>query len=288
MSIKKKFLAMAIIAGMMSLVSCGGEPENSSSSEISTTTAADEAETTTETEIETTTIEETTETTTEETTEIITETETLTETEVNADREILTNAELLSLINNVFGMISDGTFETDLQVAKDWDIVDEDAEINPEDEITAEFLISSSMRATGIVTGDSSMDEIINCAVEKGVIESTDLTAIDLTKAVDIVNAACYAWTHQEFDNEISVVLADGVIDLTSIIDADDCTINGNTIILPSDVADKITADTVFIVPDDTIDGTAYKAVIVTDNGDGTITVNANPADFTEVYGSIG
>lgn len=283
MSVKKKLLALVIVAGMMSIVSCGEESGNSSSGEA--TTVAMTAGTVAEAETEAGTVEETTEEETEPETEAETEEETDSEEE---SEHILTNAELLSLINNVFGMMSDGTFETDLQTAKDWDIVDPTAEIAPESEITAEFLVSASMRATGIVNGESSMDEIINCAVEKGVIESTDLSEIDLTKAVDVVNNACYAWTHQEFDTEINVELADGVIDLNGLVSADDCEINGNTIKLPAEFADSITAGTVFIVPDGTTDGTAYKADSVTDNGDGTITINGNPADFTEVYGSAG
>ncbi|MDE6092567.1 MAG: hypothetical protein K2G14_05665 [Ruminococcus sp.] len=280
MSIKKRFIALAVIAGLMSSVSCGAEPENSASGESQTVTESTEAVTETETETEPETVEETTE---EET-----EAETEPETEEEANGEILTNAELLSLINNVFGMMSDGTFETDLQTAKDWDVVDPDAEIDPDTEITAEFLVSASMRATGIVTGDSSMDEIIDCAVEKGVIDDTDLSNIDLSKAVDIVNGAYYAWTHREFETVTDIELADGVIDLNGVIDADECEIDGNTIKLPADFASAITAGTVFIVPDGSDDGTAYKAESVTDNGDGTITINGNLADFTQLDGTIG
>lgn len=281
MSVKKKFIAISVVACMMSFVSCGEEPESSSSGEVSS--VATTAESVTETETEAETAEETTEEETEPETEAGTE-----EAESERDEHILTNAEFLSLINNTFGMVSDGTFESDLQVAKDWDIVDADAETDPEAEITAEFLVSASMRATGMITGEASMDEIIDFAVEKGVIESTDLSAIDLSKAVDVVNNAYYAWTHQEFDTEINVELADGVVDLNGAVSADECEVDGNTIKLPSEVAEKITSGTVFIIPDDTLDGTAYKADVVTDNGDGTITINANPADFEEVYGSIG
>ncbi len=282
MFIRKKFLAIAIVVGMMSLVSCGEESENSSSSEVSSVATTTESVTEAETE------PETAEETTEEETEPETEAETEEESEAEEDGHILTNAELLSLINNTFGMVSDGTFESDLQVAKDWDIVDADAEMDSESEITAEFLVSASMRATGIVTGEASMEEIIDCAVEKGVIESADLSVIDLSKAVDVVNNAYYAWTHQDFDTEVNVELVDGVVDLNGLVSADECEIDGNTIKIPSEFAEKITSGTVFIIPDDTLDGTAYKADAVTDNGDGTITINANPADFEEVYGSIG
>ncbi|MDE6847957.1 MAG: hypothetical protein K2J44_01245 [Ruminococcus sp.] len=282
MSIRKKFTAIAVVACMMSFVSCGEEPESSSSDEVSS--VATTAESVTETETESEIVEETT----EEETESETEAETEEDAESEEDEHILTNAELLSLINNTFGMVSEGTFESDLQIAKDWDIVDADVETDPEAEITAEFLVSATMRATGIVTGEVSMEEIIDCAIEKGVIESTDLSAIDLSKAVDVVNNAYYAWTHQDFDTEINVELADGVIDLNGVVSADECEVDGNTIKLPSEFAEKITAGTVFIIPDDTFDGTAYKADAVTDNGDGTITINANPADFEEVYGSIG
>ncbi len=296
MSMKKKFLAMAVIAGLVSSVSCGTESESSSSAEPSSVaeTAAEvtEAETVEETTVEETAVEETEPETIEET---VPEAEEETSAESEADGEetgeILTNAELLSLINNLFGMTSDGTFENDLQVAKDWDIVDTDAEIDPDAEITAEFLVSASMRATGMVGGSDSADDIIKCAVEKGVIDSTDLSAIDLSKAVDIVEKAQEAWTNQEFDSEINVELADGVIDLTDKMSVSDFEIDGDTIKLPAEFAEEIKEGSVFILPDDSSeisDGKAYVADSITDNGDGTITISGSPADFTQVYGSIG
>lgn len=283
MSVKKKIIAMAVIAGLVSSVSCGAEPESSSSVETPATEATEietEPEATAESEIATEL-------------EIATESETTTEPEISEEEtgEIMKNSELLSLINNIFGMTSDGKFENDLQIAKDWDIVDSNAEIDPNAEITAEFLVSASMRATGMVTGDNSMEDIIDCAVETGVIDSTDLSAINLSKAVDVVEKAKYAWTHQEFDNEISVELADGVIDLTGRMSVDDFEIDGNTIKLPAEFADEITEGSVFILPDNSSeisDGASYVADAVTDNGDGTITINGSPADFTQVYGSIG
>ncbi len=281
MSMKKKLTAILIVAGMMSFVSCS-ESESSSESETSSV-ATTTVEMATEAETEATSAEEVTEEISEE---VETEAESEgTETEENG--HVLTNAELLSLINNTFGMVSDGTFESDLQVAQDWDVVDADAITDPETEITAELLVSASMRATGIVTGESSMDEIVNLAVEKGVIESDDLSTVDLSKAVDVVNKAYDAWINQDFDTEVNVELVDGVVDLTSTLSAEECTVSDGTIILPSTVAEQITAGTVFIVPDDTVDGTAYKADAVTDNGDGTITVTSSPAGFEEVYGSI-
>ena len=292
MSIKKKFLAIAIIAGLVSSVSCGAEPETSTTSESSSTVETTVEETEAETVEETTAEEETEpEEETEEETEPEEETDAEETEETEETGEILTNAELLSLINNLFGMVSDGTFENDLQTAKDWDIVDEDAEIDPDAEITAEFLVSSSMRATGMVSGSDSVDDIINFAVEKGVIDSTDLSAIDLTKAVDIVEKAQEAWTNQDFDTEINVELADGVIDLTDRMSASDVEIDGDKIKIPAEFADEITEGTVFIVPDDSSeisDGKAYVANSVTDNRDGTITISGNPADFEQVYASIG
>lgn len=286
MSVKKKITAIAVILGMLSAVSCGAEQESSSdagqpdTSVETTTEAVTETETQPET-TEATTVEETTEAVTEEET---TEAEEITETD-DEDNYILTNSELLSLINNVFGMTSDGTFETDLKTAVTWDIVDEDAVIDPETKITAEFLVVSCMRATGIVTGQDSVDDIINCAVEKGVIESADLTAIDLSKAVDVVESAHYAWTHRTFENEVNVELADGVVDLTDKVNPADVVIDGDTITLPADVAEEFSAGAVIIIPDGSESGKAYLTQSIIDLGDGVITVNGSPVDFTEIEG---
>ncbi len=291
MSIKKKIIAIAVIVGLVSMVSCGSEPGTSSVSESSSI-----AETTAEVTVPETEEETTVEATKPETEEV-TEPEETTSAELDTEeddeeeeREVLSNAELLSLINNLFGMTSDGNFENDLQTAKDWDIVDTDAQIDPDAEITAEFLVSASMRATGIVTGSDSIDDIVSCAVEKNIIDSTDLSTIDLSKAVDVVEKAKSVWANQDFGTEVHVELADGVIDLTSILSTSDFETDGDTIRMPSVFAEDIQEGTVFILPDDSSpisDGKAYVADGITDNGDGTITIKGSPADFTQVYGSI-
>lgn len=299
-SIKKKLaLAAVLMAAVMAEAGCGVDTESSSvapaqpaateadaeTPQEETTEEETEAEAETETEEETEPEAETEEETEEEVTEEATEEEAEPE-EQEAVGGIPTNGELLAMINSAFGIMTDNTVEGNIQAAKDWDIIDENAVIDADAEITAEFLISASMRATGFVTGSSTMTEILECALQSGVIEDTELSASKLSQAADIVEKAKYAWVHQEFDNEIHVELCDGVIDLTNM--TGEYSINGNVIVLPSEYAENIDAGTVFILPkDETGQGGAYKADLITDNGDGSITIQGNPAEFLEVYKKI-
>lgn len=283
---KKKIIALAVILLAAAFTGCDVKVTDSEAPAPAdvTTEAQTEAEAPTEA-----TSEEAE--TTEEPTEAETEPETLAaaeeETEApEATGDIPTNAELLAMINSAFGIMTDNTVEGNIQAAKNWDIIGENDVIDPDASITAEFLISASMRATGFVNGNSTMAEILECALQSGVITDTDLSDDKLLQTSEIVEKAKDAWVHQEFDNEIRVELCDGVIDLTNM--TGDFTINGNTVVLPSEFAEGIEQDTVFILPKDASgQGGAYKAQMISDNGDGSITISGTPADVFEVYKSI-
>ena len=273
------------------MVGCGINIQLESSTESSVTEvpenpteAITEGITEKETEAKT---EAVTEAPTEETTEE--ETEIPTEEEVSiSDSATMTNIDLIRIINQAFGMITDGTDESEITVAQDWDIIDSDFELDRNAPITKEFLISSVVRATGFKDGSASFSEIVICAVEKGIIDTPNLDAIDLADAVEIVEKAESAWSHQEFDNEISVTLCDGVIDLSQELSISDFTIDGESITISGEFSSEIKEGTVFILPKNpnTGEGGAYKAESVTDNGFG-ILIKAKPADFMEVYAEI-
>ena len=284
---KKRFaFIVVLLAAVLSETGCGAI---STESEVPVSDVATEAQVATElpTTKEMTLEEETTAKTEEET---VPETEEMiSENSEEADitaNEIPTNGELLSMINNAFGIMTDNTVDGNIQAAKDWDIISESDAIDADAKITVEFLISASMRATGFVTGSSTMTEIIECAVQSGVIESTDLSAFKLSQASEIVEKAKYAWAHQEFNNEIHVELCDGVVDLTDMTGS--YLIKGDVVVLPSEYAEGIEVNTVYILPkDDSGQGGAYKANTITDNGDGSITIQGTPAEISEVYQTI-
>lgn len=286
--LKKRF-ALAVIISLMTAITvgCGNNADDNTSPSLPENYVADTTEP--ETEIKT---EEKTETVTTEQAEevtVTTEAETESETDVHTEEvnEVMTNGELLRTINDAFGMFNDKTFEADVETAKDWDIIDADAVIDENAPITAEFLISASMRATGIVTGDSTMEEITTSAIANNVIDNPDISAVDLSKAAEIVEKAQEAWMHPNFETNISVELVDGVLDLTEKIPADVVKYNGDSIEIPSEYTEDVEAGMVFILPkNDAGEGGAYKAqAVVTINGSTTIT--GTPASIEEVYSSI-
>ena len=278
--LRKKLIFAALIASMaVSAVSCGNAA-SSSISESATEPATTIAEETTTTAEETTTEAETTAEATETTAAETTAPEAST-------GEVPTNQELLRAVISGFNIISGGSFEEDVEKAKSWDVIDADADLDPDAPATAEFLVSSCVRAGSFADGSATMDEIINIAVEKGILSSPDLSQIDMTKTDEFIKTASYTWSHQTFDNEINVTLADGVVDLNGVISADDWTINGDVIELSEEAAKDISSGTVFILPKkSTGEGGAYKATaVVTINGN--VSITASPAEAGDVYGSI-
>lgn len=289
--LRKKMLA-AVIALMTTLVvGCGDESSVSDSETVAETEIQTETQTEAQTEVQT---ETETETQTETQTEVQTEapsSEIITTEETTADTETAdvscTNIELVKMINSAFGIITDGTDEGELKASQDWDIIDKD--INPDSEITPEFLISSVMRATGFVSGESDISEIIACALEKGVIDDENLENIDMNNYAEIVQKAKYSWVHQDIDTEIHVELCDGVIDFNGVINVEDITYDGDSIKIPSEYAKDISSGTVFVLPKnpDTGEGGAYKANTVTTDESGFTIIQGVPAEIQEVYKSI-
>lgn len=196
--------------------------------------------------------------------------------------------EFLAMINDAFNITTDGSDEGTIKGAKDWDIINSDAVINPDEKIDKEFVISSVMRATGFVDSKSSMDEIIDCAIEYGVITDRDLSKVDLNDAIGYIAKANEAWMNPNFKNEIKVELVEGVIDLTNAMSSKDYSIDGNNITMDSKYAANIKADTVFILPKDSVTGKggAYKAKSVS-TVNGKTTILGTPASVEEVYKSI-
>ena len=256
---------LALTAVTASFAACGEKDESSVSSSKAETTTVSETVSTSESTTETTT-------TTEEATEAETTTEAL---------EIPSNSDVLDLIISEFGIISLDSSKDNVAVAKEWSIIAENAEIDAEAEATSEFVISAAMCATGFVTPDASLDDILKCAVEKEVIKTADISEVDAGKYYDIIQAAKHSWAHQSFENKTDITLQEGVLDFSNELSAGDYTINGDSIELPAEYAEKLEAGSVFILPEDSAAGTggAYKAESITILGDGKLVVKSSKAD---------
>lgn len=286
-SIKSKLILTAVIAlCTASAMSCSNEASSVTDNTSSTVTeAVTEAETT---EAQETEAETEAETTVPETT--VPETEAVTEAETTEAQstEVPSNKEMLRYLSTKFGFISDGSFEKDVEAAKTWDVFEKDAVIDPDEKITAESLISAAMRAASFVDLDASLDEILSCAYDNKVISAADIASVDVSDWKGVLDRASYSWTHQTFDNEISVELCDGVVDLSNTISYDDYVIDGSTIELPSSVAAELKDASVVILPKnpETKKGGAYKIIKKEESGDKLI-IEGLAAGIEDVYKSI-
>lgn len=286
--LKKRFALAVVISVLAAMaVGCGNDEGNSSEPSLPENSVADTTEPETEPETVAETIAETEAETTVPTEEVTTEPAEPETTAVAEETDVMTNGDLIRAINSAFGMAGEVSFEEHLETAKTWDVIDADAELDENAPVTAELLISAAMRATGFVDGTASLDEILECAVSRGVIESADISAVDVTKAGEIVEKACDAWLNPDFDTNVSVELVEGVVDLTGVIPAEEISYSDGGVTFPAEYADGLETGTVVILPDDTIDGTAYKITAIVITADNVAEVGITPASIEEVYSSI-
>jgi len=202
----------------------------------------------------------------------------------------ITNAEWLAMVNDAFGMQDEQAPEDDIEKAKQWGVIGQDEEVNMDAPLDNQFATKTLMRATGFVDTSASDQEVIQSAIEKGVIaQNADLT--NPQSAIEALGNASEAWSKQTFDYNENNSYAEGVQDFREQISADNVKINGSgsSVIMPSEYAQRLRTDSVFILPPDEeyTEGRAMKALSVADNRDGTSTVSSVPAQLNELYSKI-
>ena len=215
--------------------------------------------------------------------------ESKTSEEMAADGTI-TNSEWLSMVNDAFGMQDEQAPEDDVEKAKEWGVIGQDEVVDMDAPLDNQFATKTLMRATGFVDTSASEQDVIQSAIDKGVIDQNkDLT--NPQNAIEALSNASEAWSKQTFDYSDNTAYAEGVQDFREQISADNVKINGSgsSVIMPSEYAKGLKTDSVYILPPDEeyTEGRAMKALSVTDNHDGTSTVSSVPAELNELYSKI-
>ncbi|MBE6877106.1 MAG: Ig domain-containing protein [Ruminococcus sp.] len=203
---------------------------------------------------------------------------------------VLTNGEWLAMVNDAFGMQVDETSEDgEIEAAKEWGVIGEDETVDLSAPVDDKFVTTTLTRAAGYTTPSSSDEEVIQAAITHGIITSADTSVSAPSQAIASLTTAQESWSHQTFEDKRNIQLAENVINYSEQIDNSQVQITENGVQIPSEYAETLTKDSVFIVPKDeeTGQGGAYKTVAVIDNGDGTSTVKSVPASVQEVYQKI-
>lgn len=206
------------------------------------------------------------------------------------DDGVITNGEWLAMVNDAFGMQVDENAENgEIDSAKEWGVIGEDEVIDLDAPVDDKFVASTLMRASGFADENSTDEEIIQSAIEHGVISSPDAVLSDPNQALASLSTAQSSWSHQTFDEHIDLQLADNVSNFSETINAEDIQISDQDITMPSEYTQALEKDSVFILPKETADGNggAYKVIAVIDHADGTATVKSVPASMEEVYKKV-
>lgn len=206
------------------------------------------------------------------------------------DDGVITNGEWLAMVNDAFGMQVDESAEDgELQAAKDWGVVGENDAVDMNAPVDDKFVTSTLMRASGFADLDSSDEEIIQAAIQHGVISNPTDSVSNPAQAVQSLSTAQHEWSNKTFDAYYDVQLAENVTDLTTTLNATDVDIQGNSVVMPSEYAESLDADAIVIVPKEAGGGKggAYKITSIKDNLNGTSEIKASPASFEEVYQKV-
>lgn len=203
---------------------------------------------------------------------------------------VLTNSEWLAMVNDAFGMVVDEEAEDgELDAAKQWGVVGEDETIDMDAPISDQFATKTLVRAAGFVPPDASDEEIIQSAIEHGVI-TNDEKISDPQNAVQALSDTAHEWSTMTYEYKEDVKYAENVQDLTQSTDKSDFTIDkDDTVTISSRFAENIGTGSVFILPPNDVyeKGIALKAVSVVDNGNGTTTIKSVGADKKDLYSNI-
>ena len=202
----------------------------------------------------------------------------------------ITNSEWLSMVNDAFGMQDEQAPEDDVEKAKEWGVIGQDEVIDMDAPLDNQFATKTLMRATGFVDTSASDQDVIQSAIEKGVIDqNADLA--NPQNAIEALSNASEAWSKQTFEYSDNTAYAEGIQDFREKISAENIKIDssGSSVIMPSEYAKGLKAESVYILPPDEeyTEGRAMKALCVIDNNDGTSTVSSVPAQLNELYSKI-
>lgn len=181
----------------------------------------------------------------------------------SADCEFKTQYDMLAYINFKFGIdaMQNKSVEENIKDAKKWHVIDDD--FDKDAAPTAEFLVSAVVRAGSFADESNTMDEIIDIAYNKGIIDDKDISKIDLSKASKFIERGAKIWSGSAYkDEELDVTLrdnkgndipvtADGAYDLTGIISSSDIRYEDPFIFIPVEVAEILESGMTVKLPAD-------------------------------------
>lgn len=208
----------------------------------------------------------------------------------SADDGTLSNAEWLSMVNDAFGMqVDENAEDGELDAAKTWGVIGEDEKIDMNAPVDDKFVTTTLMRAAGFATPESTDEEVIQAAIEHGVLTDANASVANPEQAIQSLSKAQNEWMNQEFEEHRNIDLVDGVQNFTETMNVADFKVTDGGVIIPSEYAETLEKDSVFILPKDsaTGDGGAYKVIAKVINSDGTVNVKSVPAKPEEIYENI-
>lgn len=202
----------------------------------------------------------------------------------------ITNSEWLAMVNDAFGMRhEENTDQSDEDIAKEWGVIGDNEAIDMDSPINDQFATKTLMRATGYCDLNSTDEEIINSAIDHGVInQNGDLS--DPISAVTALDSAVYSWSNQEFETRNNIVYAENLHDFTSSLSHESVTISDDSsqVTIASDNVSGVEPGSVLLVPTDNNGGaSALKVVSVSESTVGKATFVTVPATIEEVYSDV-
>ena len=183
-------------------------------------------------------------------------------------KNTLTIGQWLGMVNYAFGMESyaqeepyissvdsSNEYFNTIQIAAEWDVIDTNKTIDPEDKLRWKDAIITLVNVGNFTKHDASDNEKIQYAIDnfdKTIRKYWMNRCIDVATATNLLVEAQEQWANRTYEETIEeIAYTEGVIELTSN-DASYCEFTANdTILMPKEAADKLKEGDIFVLPNE-------------------------------------
>ncbi|HHU71353.1 MAG TPA: hypothetical protein GXZ21_04870 [Clostridiales bacterium] len=230
-------------------------------------------------------------------------------TSLDNDKSEITRGEWIEVLARSLGMddfqndepyFEDVNRENDIyhyvQSCYEWNVFKfEDKEIKPDEPATRDFMIKTSILATGIDTGqqgEAEEEDLLLYALENGFIDSIEPRYLNETvtmgESVSVSEWTTDTYLNKEFVEYENIEINEDIINYTELTSNDITVITNDSVEMSARYADSLKAGDVFVSPATAEDpfGVAYKVESITYEGDRAVVKVIEP-EIGDIYNEL-
>ncbi len=172
----------------------------------------------------------------------------------------------LTLVNQTFGMESyqstipyfknvseDNPFFSAVQIAKEWDVIDSDTELDVEKNLTWQEALITLVNVGNFTGSEASDDEKIQYAIENfddSIREYWLERDVPVDEAMVLLGTAHHKWTNSTYDHVTEeITFKEGIVELNNLNGQLNYRIDGNVVIIPIGENINVKSGDIYVLP---------------------------------------